>query len=846
MRESRLAWLTILSLVVQSVVDAASHLQTGSERVLYVKPTSLNIKAISNYSLTFDVPPEFGELNEELSLQIQFDRAFMVWLSTKVDLRSKSDGEVIGEAELETDNCLTYTLTHGLRSASRSFELLLVDIVNPKQTSLLTGLNLTLRKPSGATAAFSAAPMKFLNKLHKLTVHNPHTEFIPGFYSSRFTISSETSLAYEISIQVITDSELITPEPSTVVISPGRLVFENHSFVSVSTELPFFRLKIDRNAPLGRYGIRFNVQEDNDSENCLKIERVEFNLALPESSYSVQKPKPFNGPKPEIKFSSKNYFAALGGVSALKFIWLDPAPTESFPLEIKTILPFQADLISFFPKPLTMTPTGISPFYIAPSIGSVSGNLHLHIGDLYYKSHVVMKEKKANIDITYHDIESQNVHLFLDERPEHSVNWLSFSQEAIDRAVARGLELNRSVEQSVQLVINHQVMVFFLFAQHESCLQLDAMLHKKLLDVSPLLNHSIVELSPQLAAYVVFPEYSEEMKGFKATLQADRREFLPFLDFKVFLLIRDGSLNVQLMDSYYLKAARSDLSIIKMTLLAADTFSKKSIFNYLTAFGNLKADLVYSAEAPADSNTETDQPAALLPTGIQRHTFLLLSHQSKDRIFRSLEQSILSPKNLPTFSYYLFLERGLKLDPDGWLKLEAFEEVDFDDIDLEIHLEDVSETMLHFSLNISAKRLGQYYSQLDFIALVQIKELASPDLSGQAGRAASASTPTESRRLQSTAIFDKSTGFAEVKYQGLKVYQEYYLKARACVFNRLTVLCKSKEVASTDTGLFGSGGHAEGSDDRRRILADLAAALLAARLRAGRSGRRVTEPRTSH
>lgn len=77
-------------------------------------------------------------------------------------------------------------------------------------------------------------------------------------------------------------------------------------------------------------------------------------VGFPESVYSVTKPKQFNGPLPEIKFSDRFYKAALGGSSALRYISLNPSSTEDFPIEVKTMLPFQPNQISMFPSKMIM------------------------------------------------------------------------------------------------------------------------------------------------------------------------------------------------------------------------------------------------------------------------------------------------------------------------------------------------------------------------------------------------------------------------------------------------------------------------------------------------------------
>ena len=825
---------SLIEFVVETEKVGNSESREWGKAEVQIDPQTMMIKEISNITIKFSLREDMLASRNLSKAKVAFDKAFMVWLSPKVAIVETGTGKELLFAEILDDNSVEFSLSDIPERPDGLVVFTFVNIVNPKLVTPIPGLEVLISAPSGEKSYFRSNDLKFNNKLGKLVVSNPHSEFIPGFFTSPFTIESDMQVAYRLNIKIITDSEYIESVPDVLEFDRQRLVFQENSFRDLETKWPMFRLKINKNTPVGKYSIRFILTEDNPVENFLKIERLYFSVGFPESSYSAQKPRPFNGPKPEIKFNTKNYFASLGGVSALKFILMEPAPTENFAIEIKTILPNQQDLISFHPNPMIMTAKGYAPFYIKPSVGSVSGNLHLHISDLFYKSNIIMKEKKANIDITYHDIESENIHVFVDERPAHNFKWNPLSQESVEGAVSKGANLNRSVEKEIQVVINHQVMVIFLFSQNENLLVNDTLLHKRLLDLSPLDNSTIVDMGNHMAAFICYPEYSDDYRGYHSRLEVDRSEFLRFLDYKIFLILRDGSLDIQLMDSFFIKSVRSDLKIHKLSLSSSRVFSKKNIHNYLVSFSNLKDNIIDSSSTEMDVQTSLQEESMVVVSDAEGgqeeeqnavYSFLIYSQMSKDKIYRILEQNMISEKAFWMLKYYIYKERGINLQRNQWIRVEAIEEIDLAETSLNITIEDVAETMIHYSVSIESKKLGDIHSQMDFVALVNLREKiysqheTDPIVGLDGSKSSESPNNTNGEGVRkSMIIFNKATGNAEIKFQGLKVDQEYYLQAQPCTFYRNTVLCDSKLVIWYHSAIFSDSGNSDCNINRNKHI----------------------------
>jgi len=775
--------LLILNSAIEQETDPERRLSSDSPTGnLEVSLTSKYIRDISTYSFTFQVK-DFKDLQKRSALvQISFDDNFSFWMKPNVMIRQPGTS-VQFEVKLHT-NSLQFEFRRLKPSSDGQIQLEIPDIVNPSILTPFSPFRVDIYAESKFVEGFQAQPVKYINKVARITVKNQFNQFIPGFYTSPFYLIRDTYFAYPVEVRILTDHHSIKADPPLIRLDPVPMELASTMFSPQTPLSPYFRLRIDKNTPHGTYALRFQVVEFNPVENYMKIERLEYEVTVPDSAYSTSKPKPFNGPIPEIRFSRRTYMAALGANTALEYVKLDPPSTEDFPLEIKTILPSQPDKVRIVPKQLSMLKdTGKSPFYITPLVGSVSGNLHMHIADVYYKNHILIREKKANLDVLHSEIEPDRINLLVDGRSAHGLSILPFDKEGISKAISRGKSQQLQVENQLELSLSHHAMVIFLFVHNTSHVATDRLLPKKLLDISPFDNNTIVDVGGQVYAYSVSPEPAEDKRGYSVSLGVARRELLQLTGYMIFVLIREGPSHFHILDASWRKAVNSNLKIQMLTLSAPSQFSQRAIENYLRSFSPLGDSLISSA---THALTPHETPSKLVMDIPRRtnYSFIHFSSQNSSPASQLLSNTLLNEKNLPMLRYYLFLERNLPAVPSDWLRLESLSVVDLEKLHLDISIEDIDENFLHFGLSLDPSDLAPFAGSLDFAALVQLRR-KEYDWSQDA--------LTETHEAAAIIVFNASLK-AEVKFRNLEKEQEFFLKAKPCVSYNGQVFCNTKSV----------------------------------------------------
>lgn len=129
-----------------------------------------------------------------------------------------------------------------------------------------------------------------------------------------------------------------------------------------------------------------------------------------------------------------------------------------------------------------------------PLIGAVSGNLHLHISDLYYKQHIIMREKKANLDIEHTEFEGDQVKVLIDSRSTRAASFVTFNKANLEALIKKTEEEELTLESEIELLINHPSMVMFLLVKNTTRLVHDHLILPKLKDINPFDNGSIIDL----------------------------------------------------------------------------------------------------------------------------------------------------------------------------------------------------------------------------------------------------------------------------------------------------------------------------------------------------------------
>lgn len=768
-----LSKLLLLAVLCKSATDDDSGPSSG----LDISLTSASVKQISNYTLNFDGSGIRDHISDNSVVEIKFSDAFLVWLRPHVVLQDSDNSKMLAEVAI-VDNQVTFSAKL-LTFSNRNVSFTLLDVVNPAVLSPVAGLELTIKTDDRQILKLKSRELKFSNKLGRVTVTNRHTQFIPGFYTSAFHVRTDTYVAYKMTLKIITDQRFMTAEPSSIDLVYDRLLFDNNEIQPAEAPNHSFRLAIRRDTPPSKYSVKFQLTEDNDANNFLPVEVVEFTVGFPDNSYSAVAPKPFNGPIPELRFNQRIYFAPLGGHSALKWVHIEPPATEDFQVEIKSILPTQPDKVMVHPNRLVVR-AGHSKadFYLEPLVGSVSGSLHIQVNDLYYRTHSVVKEKRASLDVIYNEVESDHARIFVDERPLHAVSLLPLSLETVNATIVKGQALALNVETSLRLVLEHQGMAIFFFVKNMSQLLVDNLYHRKLRDLSPFLNNTLIDLEDGTAAFCIFPVHKGTLRGYEVTLDTTRREFLPYLDYKMFVVFRDGSGHLHLVDRYFSKTVSSNLKVFRIRLSAPNWMASKDVFSYVSAFTGMRHSLVPSGH----STDQTDERRV--------HSFLHLTSHEPEKVSQQLTMGLVSDRNLPLAKYYIYKEKGIVIKQEEWLRLEDISEVEIESLELSVAIEDIATNMLKYSLELKPHELTDFRGLLDFTAILKLTKKPNNYYEEDFESNAEEST--------SLAVFNKESLILEHVFSGLETGSEYALSARPCLFFKHLAVCGSKMVDLAD------------------------------------------------
>lgn len=741
---------------------------------LQVSLTSKAIKDISNYTFTFESSEWRDHVDNSTLIQIIFSDAFLVWLRPYVILKEIGGQNTLAEVSV-IDNKVSFSAKLlNLQEEEISFTLL--DIVNPSTLATLSGIELQILNKDHPSMKFRSQDLKFINKLGKVQVNNPHSQFIPGFYTSPFRVTLDTFVAYKVTLNILSDSRFITPVPATIDLEWERLVFENNNIRPAEQINYSFRLAVKKETPPGKYTIRFHLTEDNTINNYLPVEVVEFTVGFPDNVYSAIAPKPFNGPLPFLRFNQPVYHAPLGGHSALKTIELEPPATEDFQIEIRSILPPQPDKVMVHPNKV-MLQAGQSKvdFYLEPKVGSVSGSLQLQVPDLFFKTNTIIKDKRASFDVIYNEVESDHAKLFVDERPLHAVSLLDLNPGSVNATITKGETLSLNVEESLRLVVDHQGLAIFFFVKNTSQLLTDRLYTKKLRDLSPFLNNTLIDLGDQMAAYCAFPTYNEASRGYQITLDTTRREFLSYLDYKIFLVFRDGSGHLHLVDRYFSKTLSSNLKVFSLVVSSPVSMSTKDVQTYIGAFTSLRHSLAPRGQSAATA------------AGRQAHSLLMLSTLAQDKVVQQLGASLFADRNLPLFKYYLYNEKGVVVHKEDWLRLENITEVGIENLEVTVAIEDIAAHMLKYSLELRPHQFSDFRDMLDFTAILKLSK--KTDLLYEPN------PKNHSEDSTTLSVFERGSLFLEKTFAGLETGSEYSLSVRPCIFFKNLALCNSRTVA---------------------------------------------------
>lgn len=789
-----LAIFAVACLFVSAVGSGIDTREASPNQLLSLDMTSRAIKDLSNYTLTWNMDG-FKELIEHDSVvEIDFSSHFAVWLKPQVALKDINGNSQIFFADV-IGNRLVFKLKQLSYGISERVGVILYDVVNPNDIVMGPEIQLSVRDILTVYNQYNTEKLKFSNKLGKINVVNKHTQFTPGFYTSPYLLRLDSFFAYSTKVRVISESPFLTPEPAEIVIDWNRLTLIDGKVKPIDQLQHYFRVAISRDTAPGIYYIRFQVEEDNDRHNYLLIERLELEVAFPDNQYSVHAPRPFNGPRPEIRFNQRVYQAPLGGFSALKYLTLTPPPTDPIPLEIKTMLPTQSDKIDLYPGSLIMKPkSGWAYFYLKAKVGAVSGNLHLHIPDTYYKNLVVMKEKKTYFDVVYNEVERDHIRVISDDKVVGGIGLTDTSYKYVRAAIKRGRVHKLRVENTLQMVMDHQGMVMFLFVKNMSDLSTGHLYKKKLIDLDPFQNNTLLDLGNNMAVYFGFPTYCQDLRGYSMTIDTTLRDFLPYLDHKIFMLFRDGLGNLHMVDSYVSKHVSSNLKLYKLAISAPAWMAKSSVYRYLLSFTDMKHRLVQSSK---------DGLAVTEDVGRPIYEFLHIAKTDIDHLQMQLEDSILNVDNMPLFKYYLYLENNTILKSEDWLKLEKLSELSLESTSLDIEIEDLSEQMIKYSLDLNLNDLADFQGMLDFATLLKLSKKTTQSVL----RSKRKKNRDELEERSGLLLLDKQSLNSSKTYAGLETGEEYALEARTCIFFENNALCDTRTVAYIDEETIPGSSH---------------------------------------
>lgn len=770
-----------------------------------ITPTSLRAKEQANYTVVLPKSLRSQSQGNLPLVIVEFPREYNFWMGETLQIRDLSGFKILTEANVakkDSSTELSFKLSRISAELGSGISFLICDIVNPQTPSNIPGLNIRILDPTTARIRenFHTEPFRLKPIVSsKIKVFNHHTQFLPGFFTSWFQASVSNLYLYQTRVRVRTDHPLIEAVPAEFVLvaaSPiNRLQTDEFGFTLETA----FKLKIERNAPLGKHSLRFEVLEMNNETHFHPIEKLEFEVTIPEPQLSAAPPAPFKGPKPQMAFGKKSIFAALSSPSAPQLVKLVPSPSEPVMLQVKTTLPDQPDTIQFQPGMLNISSeVGEARFIVIPKVGAVSGNLHLHIPDPFYRTHIQILQRRASLEVVYAEVEQEQLRLTVDSRTLHNITFGPFSLAKASK-LATNFSRDIQVQSSITFGVTHQVMVMFVFIKNISRLATDRLLLPKLRDLSPLLNGTFMDLGDNTGVYFAYPEYSADHQSHVLELDVSRQEFLSYSDFKIIPMFRDCQGEIFLVDYYFKKIENYSLKLMKLNFDAPAGISQAQFLRIMEATTSLKGNLAgatppNSTQRPVTDGTLTSSSLELDQNSRQRHSFVLLTEYPASKVEQLLQNTVLNKKNVPSLRYYVYLESSTVVASNkDWVTLHSVEELDMSTVNLEIHLEDLGEKFIHYGLHLSLGALQDFKPFLNFTALLRIKK-HHYDLD-----AVDSQHAVEHRDIDDgasrLAVFNQGDLTATSKFYGLNSSEEYLLQARPCIFFKGRSLCAEKAVS---------------------------------------------------
>lgn len=289
----------------------------------------------------------------------------------------------------------------------------------------------------------------FLRKeMKRVDVLQPFQDFVPGFFTSDFTIMIENGATYPIEVIPYSDDPEIRFEPEVIRFEP--LDYLEHSENTSSPEEgkndqnakesssdaiqkqkdshPFrflrnqisktFKIRIGLRAVLGEHKIKFRKREltvqnlvllsTGEKESTLEqnyspIEMLKFNVKNPPKMIASKKPAPFNGEIPTIGFKKRYIGVPFEGISFPTKVEISHPPAEDIKLRIDTIRPFQEKMVEIHDGEFYIQSGDTGTFfYVASKLGAVNGDIVLRVLTKDYKNKLRITDKKkfAKLEIT--------------------------------------------------------------------------------------------------------------------------------------------------------------------------------------------------------------------------------------------------------------------------------------------------------------------------------------------------------------------------------------------------------------------------------------------------------------
>ena len=186
----------------------------GKSNQLETQVSSLRAKAISNYTLQFDLGETIHDLNRlNPVVKVTFSSEFVFWIKVNFQVKDLSTKKIVTETKL-VEGGFIFDLKRLRPVSGGKYRFTLIDVVNPSCHLSVEGPTVSILVDNTVVVEFKdPTSLRIQSRLSKLKVVNPHSEFIPGFYTSPFKLHLEDRYAYEVRVKVFTDSPHIEAVP---------------------------------------------------------------------------------------------------------------------------------------------------------------------------------------------------------------------------------------------------------------------------------------------------------------------------------------------------------------------------------------------------------------------------------------------------------------------------------------------------------------------------------------------------------------------------------------------------------------------------------------------------------